>query len=98
MEDEAMEFARQIGDAIRGLQAGQIAQTRMLRALISTHPNPDALREAWTGFAAGPSAAAATSKVIDPGRAAMHEALARALDDWTRRLEEDLPKRGPRQD
>lgn len=95
MSENWMEFAGQIEDAIRGLQAGQIAQTRMLRAIISTHPAPDALREAWKRFHAGPAASAATSKVIDPRRAAMHEALAQSLDDWTRRLEEDLPKRGP---
>ena len=79
-------------DAINGLQAGQIAQARMLRALISTHPNPDALREAWTQFCGGPMASAATSKVTDPDREPAHQALVQALQDWTHRLERDLPK------
>lgn len=78
-------------EVINGLQAGQIAQARMLRAIISSHPNPAALRAAWHRFAGAPMADAAASKVLDPRRAAAHHALVQALQDWTDRLEADLP-------
>lgn len=81
-----------IADAIRGLQAGQIASTRMLRAIISTHPDPDALRKAWFRYCDAPLASAATSKVIDPARESAHSALVQALQDWTDRLGVDLPR------
>lgn len=86
-----MEIDFWLRDVINGLQAGQIAQARMLRAIISTHPDPAALRKAWASYAGGPMASAATSKVIDPGREEAHQALVQAMQDWTERLERDLP-------
>jgi hypothetical protein len=87
MED----FVAQVTNAIRDLQAGQIAQTRMLRAVISTHPNADGLRRAWREFSAPSIVEAELAKTTDPTRRAMHEALLLALKDWDDRLERDLP-------
>jgi len=84
-------FEQAVAEALRGLQAGQIAQARMLRAIISTHPDPGALREAWRGFSAASIAEASLSAISDPKRREMHEALARAIRDWDERLERDLP-------
>lgn len=78
-------------DRIRGLQAGQIAQTRMLRAIISTHPDPAALRQAWASYSVPSVTDAALEKAANPDRVALQEALLQALADWSRRLEGDLP-------
>ncbi|WP_164087191.1 hypothetical protein [Stenotrophomonas maltophilia] len=82
-----------VAEAIRGLHAEQIAQGRVLRALISSHPNPEAMRKAWARFAAGPASDAAMSKVLQPERIAIYEANEQAIADWTRRVEEDLARR-----
>lgn len=87
-----MEPPDAIADAIIGLQAGQIAQARMLRALIASHPRPVALRDAWNRFSAPSIANAEASRAIDPARATVHAALARELEDWSRRLAQDLGK------
>lgn len=87
MEMEDIEI---VSEAIRGLQAGQIAQGRILRALISSHPNPEALRAAWHRYYGGPVASSSVSKVTDPAREVMHDAVLQAMRDWDRRLEEDL--------
>lgn len=82
----------QIAEAIRGLQAAQISNTRMLRAIISSHPNPDALKEAWHRFSSTSIADVEMQIAADPARRKMHEALGEALTDWSKRLEQDLPK------
>ena len=92
MDDELDPVFEQIAEAIRGLQAGQIAQARMVRALISSHPDPDALRAAWHHYAAPSAADAATAKVLDPKRAQMHEAVSEAIQAWNDRLDADLRK------
>lgn len=80
-----------LAETIRQLQAGQIAQARMLRAIISSHPNPAGLREAWRRFSSPSIAEASMSAISDPGRRAMHDALSLAMKDWDGRLERDLP-------
>ena len=86
-----MEPMEQIAEALRYLQAGQIAQTRMLRAIISTHPDGDALRAAWRNFSAPSIADAELAKISDPAQRAVHADLLEALQAWGERLERDLP-------
>lgn len=81
-----------IAEAIIGLQAGQVAQTRMLRAVISSHPNPVALRKAWRSFSAPSIADAEVSKISEPSRFPMHDALLQALQDWDAYLDRDLSR------
>lgn len=76
--------------AIRDLQAAQIAQSRVIRAIIASHPAPDALREAWHRYASPAIAEASTAQIADPERHAVHSALAQAMSDWDARLERDL--------
>jgi hypothetical protein len=90
MDDGLEEAFDGIAEAIRGLQAGQIAQARVLRALIASHPDPDAMRAAWLAFSSVSASDAATSKVLNPQRAAIHQANEEAIADWTRRVEQDL--------
>jgi len=88
--DEELEMAfEEIAKALRELQAGQIAQTRVLRALIASHPDPDAL---WHRYSAPSAAEAATAKVLNPERSPVHAAVADALQAWNERLEADLRK------
>lgn len=86
-----MEPMEQILEVIRSLQANQIAQSRVLRAIISTHPDPDALRAAWRNFSVPSVVEAELAKVSDPARVAVHGDLLDALQAWTERLERDLP-------
>ncbi len=86
-----------IAEAIIGLQAGQIAQARMLRAIISSHPDHEALRHAWHSFVAPSIAEAELSKISDPRRRAMHEALSQALADWDEYLARDSSRGESRQ-
>jgi len=89
--DDGLEMAFEgIADAIRGLQAGQIAQTRVLRALIASHPDPDAMRAAWLRYSSVSASDAATAKVLDPQRSAIHEANEQAIADWSQRVAQDL--------
>lgn len=91
--DEELEMAfEEIAKALRDLQAGQIAQTRVLRALIASHPDPDALRAAWHRYSSPSAADAATAKVLNPERSPVHAAVAEALQAWNERLEADLRK------
>lgn len=76
--------------AVRDLQAGQIAQARVLRALIASHPDPDAMREAWRRYAAPSIAGAGISQATEPARRAVHDAMSQALADWDERLARDL--------
>lgn len=85
---ETVDFAALI-QAIRELQAGQIAQTRVLKAIIASHPDRDALREAWRRLSSASIADAALSSAADPSRRAIFEALTAALQDWDSRLAED---------
>ena len=78
-------------EAVRHLQANQIAQSRVLRALIASHPNPKALREAWSRYVSPSLADASLSRVSDPGREPVHSAMLEALQDWDERLASDLP-------
>lgn len=86
------EVFAQITEAIRNLQASQIAATRMIRAIISTHPDPVALRKAWQSYASPSIVEAEIRKASDPDRLAIHQALLQALKDWDGRLDRDLPK------
>lgn len=94
---EEIEAFKGIVGAIRNLQAAQIAQTRVLRALIASHPDPDAMREAWRRYSSGSIADASLAKTTDPERLAVHEAMAEALQAWDARLEQDLPGASSRQ-
>lgn len=78
--------------AVRGLQANQIAQTRMLRALIASHPAPDALRLAWKAFSVPSAVDASLGRISDPSQATAHDAVAQAIRAWDARLERDLQK------
>lgn len=86
MEREALEL---LVEAIRNLQAGQIAQARVLRAIIASHPLPLALQDAWREYAAPSIADVELSKIADPSRRAIHDALALALSDWDAYLARD---------
>ena len=97
MED-FRQFATSVAEAIRGLQAAEIAQARVLRAIIASHPDPDALREAWRRYAAPSIADASLSVATDPQRQAVHQALADALAQWDGYLAHDLPRRGQSRD
>lgn len=85
------EFFARIAETLRDLQAARIAQARMLRSLIASHPNPDALREAWLRFSSASISDASTSKALNPELQAIDEALLLALKDWGDHLEEDSP-------
>lgn len=87
MDDEAMEVLLPV---IRQLQAGQIAQARVIRALIASHPDPDAMRRAWHAYASPSIADAGLAKLGDPSRLEAHQAVADAIQDWDERLEQDL--------
>lgn len=86
MERQALES---LIEAIRNLQAGQTAQGRVLRAIIASHPDPAALQHAWRAYAAPSIADAELSKIADPNRRAIHEALALAFSDWDACLARD---------
>jgi hypothetical protein len=90
-EDLELAFAS-IGEALRGLQANQIAQTRLLRAMLKTHPDPESMRAAWRDFSAPLIADAEMSKAGDPGRLAAHQARLEALREWDARVQDDLAR------
>lgn len=81
-------------DTVRELQAQQIAQSRMLRALIASHPAPDALRLAWSAFSVPSLVDTSLARISEPDRALIHDAIADAIQAWTARLERDLGTRG----
>lgn len=89
------EFVERMIESVRDLQAARIAQARMLRALIASHPNPDALREAWHRFSSPSISDASTSRVLNPERQAIHDAMLLAMKDWGDRLAADLPPPSP---
>jgi hypothetical protein len=87
-----------LADAILALQAGQIAQTRMLRALIASHPAPEALRLAWEAFAIPTLTANAVHRIGGTRPPKIHDAVETAMREWSERLAADLPPREPRRD
>ena len=90
MDEDLNEAFEGIVEAIRDLQAGQIANTRLLRAIISSHPDPAALREQWNRFSSTSAADVEMQIAADPARRKTREALVRALKDWSERLDQDL--------
>lgn len=84
------EFATLVGETFCDLQASHIAMTRMLRAIIATHPDPKALRDAWHRYAAMPVVEAEIQKAADPSKMVATQALLDELQQWNSILEEDL--------
>jgi len=82
-------------EIIRYLQAGQIAQARVLRALISTHPEPEWMRRAFARYSSDLWMQEYLLSQSEPERAPAHAAIAQAIEDWRSRLERDLPKDEP---
>ena len=81
-----MDPMEDLSAAVRGLQAECNAQAQMLMALISSHPDQDALRQAWDARIAASMAMAATQKAAAPERAAVYERLIQGMQRWTDRL------------
>lgn len=83
-----------LAETLRYLMASNIAQARVLRALIASHPNPVAVRGAWLRYGSPSAADAAMKRITDPSREAMQAEIQQCLKDWSERLEADLPPRG----
>lgn len=75
----------ELAEVISELQAAQIAQSRVLQALIETHPAPKALKETWLRYGSPVAASAATDAAMKD-RAA-DRALLYHLDRWSQRIE-----------
>lgn len=79
--------SKELGQIIGALQAAQIAQATMLQAMISSHPNPSALRQRWAELVPPRAAEAVQEKASGaPGHFTNHFLL-EAFQDWTGYLE-----------
>lgn len=80
-------------EAVRQLQANQIADALMIRAIIASHPDPDCLHAHWDAFYAKALSEFGLSKAAEPHRALVHQACADAATRWNLQIDEDTARR-----
>lgn len=85
-----MERNKEFIDALIGVQAECAAQAHMLMALISSHPDPSALRLAWNAQIAAPMATAALAAAGSPQDGPVYQRVIAGMQAWTDRLESHL--------
>jgi len=88
-------FKDRVTETLRYLMAEDVARTRLLRALVSTHPDPAAMRDAWLRYSANLQSNAALAATLDPKRRAVMQAELEAFARWTSYLAEDLSDGSP---
>ena len=80
-------------DALRVMQGCQIADALMIRAIISSHPNPGGLRARWNELFAQSATDSALAKAGAPEQAAIEQACMSALHAWSSALSEEIGER-----
>jgi|GEM_PF-2186440 len=91
MNDSQLYALQQVAHAqtalIQQLEAKQEAAELMLKALIASHPDLEALRQNWHQQCAHHPALAATLKTVDPNSSQRRALFLRAVDYWNESIQ-----------
>jgi hypothetical protein len=74
-------------EVIANAQASSIAHSTLLEAMIMSHPNPAALRQAWYDISAPRIAATSSEKIGRGGDHQVSADLIERLQNWTEKVE-----------